>query len=179
MCEPVSVGLVAGAMVVGGVAKGISDKMAADASADAQRRNALISEQAASQALQRGEEDAGRIQMQGDAVKGAQRAGYGRSGADVNSGSAARTQEDTAMLTELDKTTARNNAQREAWGLDKQAENMRASADATESAGWLALGGDIIGGAANAAALFGGGGKGGSAARVSRPGYTDFNDQGI
>jgi hypothetical protein len=153
MCEPVSA-TIATAMVVGGVAKGIGDKMSADASADAQRRNAIISEEAASQALEKGAEDAGRIQMQGEGLKGAQRAGYGASGADVNLGSAARTQEDTAGLTELDKMTVRTNAQREAWGLEKQAQNMRSNADATETAGWLALGGDIIGAGANAAAQF-------------------------
>jgi hypothetical protein len=154
MCEPVSAGVIAGTMFAGAVTKGIADKSAADASADAQRRNAIISEEAASQALQKGEEDVGRIQMQGEAVKGAQRAGYGAAGVDVNLGSAARTQEDTSALTEMDKQTARNNAQREAWGLEKQADNMRSSAGATESAGWLAAGADIIGGAAGAASLF-------------------------
>jgi hypothetical protein len=157
MCEPVSMSVAATAIVASSVAKGVSDKMAADASASAQRRNAIVSEQAASLALQRGEEDAGRIQMKGSSLQGAQRAGYGASGADVNSGSAALTQEDTAQLTEVDKTIARNNAQREAWGLERQADNMRSSADATETAGWLALGGDIIQGASNAVALGSGG----------------------
>jgi len=147
-------GVIAGAVVVGGVAKGVSDIQAASASANAQRRNALISEQAASQALQRGVEDAGRIQMRGASLQGAQRAGYGVSGADVNSGSAAHTQLDTATLTEMDIQTAKNNAQREAWGLEKQATNMRANADATESAGWLSAAGDIIGAGASAAMLF-------------------------
>jgi len=154
MCEPVSLGIALGAVVVGGVVKGVADKMAADSSANAQRRNAIISEEAASQALERGVETTGRIQMQGASLQGAQRAGYGASGADVNTGSAERTQTDTAFLTEMDKTTAKNNAQREAWGLEKQAENTRANADATSNAGWLALGGDIIGGAANAALLW-------------------------
>src|SRR5258708_15692814 len=125
MCEPVSLGVAAGAMVVGGVAQGIAAKQAADASANAQRRNALLSDAAASQALQRGEEGAGRVQMQGASLLGAQRVGYGASGVNVNTGSAALTQEDTAGLTELDKQTLRNNAQREAWGLNKQADNMR------------------------------------------------------
>jgi hypothetical protein len=151
MCALVPV--VAGAIVVGGIVKGVSDKMNADASADAQRRNAIISEEASSQALQKGVEDVGRIQMQGASLQGAQRAGYGISGADVNLGSAARTQEDTASLTELDKKTARNNAQREAWGLEKQASNMRQNADATSSLGWLSMGADIIGAGAQAAAL--------------------------
>jgi hypothetical protein len=141
-------------MVVGGVMKGIADKKAADASADAQRRNAKVAEDAASDALQRGEADAGRVQMQGSSLQGAQRAGYGTSGADVNTGSAALTQEDTAMLTAMDVQTLRNNAQREAWGLERQADNMRRSADSTATGGNLALAGDIIGGVGNAAMLY-------------------------
>lgn len=159
MCEPVSMGVIAGAVVVGGVAKGIGDKVAADARANALDRNAIIAEDAASQALQKGEEDVGRVQMQGASLQGAQRAGYGSSGSDVNLGSAARTQEDTAMLTVMDKQTVRNNAQREAWGLQKQASNMREDADSSRTAGWLALGGDIIGGASNAALIYGAGTK--------------------
>ncbi len=153
MCEPVSMGVIAGTMVVGGIVKGIGDKMAADSRADAYDRNAVIAEEAASQALQKCEEDAGRIQMQGASLRGAQRAGYGASGADVNLGSAARTQEDTAFLTEMDMKTIRNNAQREAWGLKKQASNFRADASAARTAGWLSLGSDIIGAGAEAASL--------------------------
>jgi hypothetical protein len=152
MCAPLAIA--AGAVVVAGVAQGVAQKGAADASADAQRRNAILSDQAASHALQRGEEDAGRVQLQGNSLQGAQRAGYGTSGADVNSGSAAQTQEDTAWLTELDKQTMRNNAQREAWGLGKQADNMRKSASDTAGAGNLALGASIIGGVGNAAVLY-------------------------
>lgn len=182
MCEPVSA-TIAGAMVVGGVAKGVSDKLSADASADAQRRNAVLAEDAASQSLQRGEEEAGRIRMQGASMGGAQRAGYGASGVNVDSGSAARTQLDTVALTEQDIQTVRNNAQREAWGLETQASNMRESADSTSSMGWLQLGGDIIGGAANAASFAAGAGKsrapGGGSGDVIRPSHTSFNDQGI
>jgi hypothetical protein len=156
MCVPAAL---AGAAVVGGVVKGVSDKMQADASASAQRRNAVIAEQAAQDALDRGDVEAGRIRMKGAALQGAQRAGYAAAGVVAGEGSAGRTEMDTVHLTEMDAQTARNNAQREAWGLEKQAENMRASADATETAGWLSLGGDIIGGAVSGALSFSGSGK--------------------
>lgn len=173
MCEPVSIGL--GAVALGSsIMKGIAEKDAAEERADAMRRNADVAEQAASLALQRGEESAGRIRMQGEGIRGAQRAGYAKGGVVVNTGSAARTQEDTAALTESDVQTERNNAQREAWGLKKQAENMRKDAESTEKAGKLALAGSIIGGAANAFAI-GSGGFGGA----KPPGVAGGGDIGI
>lgn len=156
MCEPT---LIAGSVVASGIVKGVSDKMSADASASAQRRNAVIAEQAAQDALDRGDVEAGRIRMKGAALQGAQRTGYAAAGVVAGEGSAGRTEMDTVHLTEMDAATARNNAQREAWGLEKQASNMRASADATETAGWLAFGGDIIGGAVSGALPFSGSGK--------------------
>lgn len=148
MCDPVSVGIGAGVLAAGGaVMQGVAAKKAADANAKAGRRNAKLAEDAASDALQRGEEDAGRIQMQGDALESQQRVGFAGQGVDVTLGSAARTQEDTASLTAMDVETVRNNAQREAWGLERQADNMRAEAAAASKGGNLALAAGIIGGA--------------------------------
>lgn len=161
MCEPVTIAVAAaGLAVAGGVTKAVGDKMSADSAANRDRQNAIYAEDAASSALQKGESDAGRIVTRGAALQGTQRALYGASGVDVNSGSAARTQEDTAGLTALDAETARTNAQLQAWGLKTQATQFREKADNEETAGWLGAAGDIIGGVAQGASQFiGGAGK--------------------
>jgi hypothetical protein len=150
MCEPVSITMGAIALA-GGVAKGVADKQAADANAAAMKRNATQAEQAASVALQQGESDASRVQMQGEAIKGQQVAGYAGQGVDVASGSAAQTVLDTAAITGLDREVARNNAQREAWGLQAQGTNLRNAAKDATAAGNMALATGLIGGAGGAA----------------------------
>jgi hypothetical protein len=147
MCEPVSI--VAGGMALyGAISKGQAEKEAADANASALRRNAQLSELAAADARARGEEAASRVVMQGENVKGVQEVAYAGQGVDISSGSAARTVADTATITKMDEVTARNNLQREAWGLDATARNQRAAALDAEAAGQAALVGGIIGGAA-------------------------------
>ena len=150
MCEPTTIA-VAGAAVVGGVMQGVAAKNAADAEAAAGRRNAIIAEQAASDALARGAEAAGDATVQGAALGGQQTSGYAASGVLVEEGSAARTLQDTAALTAMDKERINNNAQREAWGLEVEADNMRDAADRAEDAGQNALLSGIIGGLAQGA----------------------------
>ena len=149
MCEPTSI-VIGGAIVAGAVAKAYSDDQAAKAAKAAGNRNAILAENAASDALQRGEADAARVRMQDGALAGKQRAALGSSGVDVNQGSAARVQEDTAAITAIDVETVRNNAAREAWGLRTQGLNYRANAAAAGRAGQNAVTSDIIGGAASA-----------------------------
>lgn len=151
--------------LAGGVAKGIADKGAADSSAGAQRRNADVADEAAAMALQKGENEALHLDMQASSLKGLQRASYAAAGVDSSQGSAARTQSDTDFINELDKQTARNNAQKEAWGLVQRADTMRSNADSTESAGTFSLFGDLIGGGASAIPYFASAGK-----KVKAPG---------
>lgn len=149
MCEVVTIAM-AGAAVAQGAAKAYGDHQAAQAAAAAGREGAIIAENAASDALQRGEVEAGSIQMRSASIEGRQRAGFGASGVDVNQGTAARTVEDTASITALDMETARNNAQREAWGLEVEATNRRNHANAVADQGDLAVLGDLLGGAVSA-----------------------------
>jgi membrane protein involved in colicin uptake len=145
MCEPVSATL--GTLtLLGGVAGGIAQHEAAEARADAARRNAEVADRAASHALRTGEIEVARVRMQDEALGGQQRVGYAGMGVDVTSGSAARTALDTATMTEVDVATTRRNAQLEAWGLRVQADNMRAEADDAERAGDMALAAGILGG---------------------------------
>jgi hypothetical protein len=145
MCEPVSIAL-AGTALIGGVMKGVADQQAAEANADATRRNAAVAERAADDAIRRGEFDAGRVQMEGVALEGKQRAAAGAGGVVVDQGSAGDIVEGTAAITAIDVESVRNNAQREAWGLRQNASNMRASADSMDRAGKNALLTSIIGG---------------------------------
>lgn len=162
MCAPVAV--VAVAMAASAAASGVAAKKAADANARAGRRNAGLAEDAASDALQRGEQDAAKVQRDGDAVVAQERVGFAAQGVDIASGSAAQVMMDTAGITAEDVQTVRNNAQREAWGLKTQAANMRADARDTSRAGAYALGAGIIGGVASGVSAAAGGFKGAGAA---------------
>lgn len=152
MCNPVAA--VAAVAVVQGVSQGVAANKAAKASASAARRNAEVAERAAEVALQKGEEDAATVTMQGEALEGQQRAGYAASGVVVDQGSAERTVESTETVTALDVEKIRRDAQREAWGLRRGAENMRRDAAAMRSAGRNALIGGIISGTASAASAY-------------------------
>lgn len=89
-------------------------------------RNAGIADWQATDALDRGKVEEGRQRKQTERVIGAQRAGFGMQGVDVNRGSALDVQADAAYLGELDALTIRNNAAKEAWGYTVQASNLRA-----------------------------------------------------
>jgi hypothetical protein len=159
MCEPVSIGLGLLALA-GGVSSGLANRDAAEQNAQALRNNAELARRAASDALQRGEADVGKLVMQGEALEGQQRAAYGASGVVVDAGSAGRTIEDTATITAMDVATLRNNAQREAWGLRTGAANMLRDARTQDNAADNALLGGILGGLTGAAtSLIGGSGK--------------------
>lgn len=154
MCEPVSIGTIAAVTLAGGAMKAVSDRQAASAMANRDTANAILADQAASDALQRGESDAARVQMQGSALGGAQRVGYAGSGVRVGAGSTERTAEDTAGLTTMDMMTVRNNAQREAWGLETQSSQFREKSSNENASGWIQAGSDIISSATSAEGNF-------------------------
>lgn len=105
------------------------------ASAEASLQNAQFANQAADDAVARGEFESDQQRLQTRAAIGSQRAGFAANGVDVNSGSAAEIQDDTAALGELDALTIRNNAAREAWGYRTQAQqNVLAASTARSSA---------------------------------------------
>lgn len=92
----------------------------------------------------------------GQAV-GTQRSAQAANGIDVNSGSAAQLQDDTAMIGELDALTISNNAARQAYGYRIQADQDVANASqALTNAGNNATG-SILGGFGSAFGSFAGG----------------------
>lgn len=97
-------------------AQGEYQKQVADA-------NSSLATIKAQDAVQRGNAASGRNDMQTKRMIGTQRAALASQGIDVNIGSAADVQGDTAAMGALDSLTIRNNAWREAWGYKVQALN--------------------------------------------------------
>lgn len=99
-------------------------------------QNARLAQMAALDAMARGNTEAGRVRMQGTQLARKQFVAYANSGVDPTQGTAARTQEQTAALSELDAQTVQNNAAREAWGFKaKASEFERERKNATQRTG--------------------------------------------
>lgn len=117
----------AGTQGVSALGNGISQSSALHSQADYQRlvagENARLAEIKAGDAMERGDRAANKADLQTSRLIGAQRASYGAQGVDVNTGSAAKVQSDSATLGALDSLTIKNNAWREAWGYKVQADN--------------------------------------------------------
>lgn len=174
MCEPTTLALVGmGLAVGGGVQKGVAAKSAADANADTMDSNAVLADYAAQDAVQRGEQGAGRARMRGGQTIASQRAEYGASGVDVRSGSAIDVGASTGAVSELDAQIIKANATREAFGYSTQAKGMRRQARYSRQAGDAALTSSILGGVAQAVPYGRGlsiGGGGGGASPYDVPG---------
>jgi len=115
MCNPVMMQLsAAGVAAASGVTSGQAQADAAKANADQMRYQAR-------DALVRGSIDEYRLRRDTRALAGSQVAALAANGVQVGTGSAGRLVEDTYQLGEEDAITIRNNAAREAWGLNQQA----------------------------------------------------------
>lgn len=120
-------------------------------------RNAALKEQAAQESIFAGNTSADWQRVRTGQAIGTQRAVQAANGIDVNSGSAAQLQDDTAMIGELDALTIQNNAAREAFGYQRQADQDRMNAIQTKiNAGNNAMG-SILGGIGGAFGSFAGG----------------------
>lgn len=102
-------------------------------------RNATLENQAARDAIERGQLEARNYQRQLSQQQGAQRAALAANGIDTSYGTAALVQRDLASVGAADTQTIRENAMREARGLEINAANYRASAAASRSAASAAL----------------------------------------
>jgi hypothetical protein len=91
------------------------------AAADAGKQNADMMRMQARDALARGDLEESRHRRQTRALAGSQMAALAANGVQGGTGTAARLVEDTFMLGEEDALTIRNNAARDAWGLNQQA----------------------------------------------------------
>lgn len=117
-------------------------------------KNAAFAEDAAEDAIVRGELNADEQRKKTQQTIGSQRTAFAGNGIDVNSGTAAIVQQDAAELGELDALTISNNAAREAYGYKVQASNDRTNAQyATANAESSAFG-SLLGGASSAAGSY-------------------------
>lgn len=151
----------AGAAVVGTLVSGYSAYSSAQAQGQAAsyqaqvaKNNAQIANQNSQYAIEAGQEKAQQTSLSNSAKLGQIRAAIGANNIDVNSGSAANTQESQREIGKLDTETQMSNALLQAYGYQvagtgyaAQAglENMTASQTGTAEAG--AIGGSLLSGA--------------------------------
>jgi hypothetical protein len=128
---------------------------ASKARAAQDRENAHRARMLADDALQRGEEKAGIVELASSRRQASQVAGYAHANIDPTSGSAARVVSTTAMIGALDAAIVRNNAYREAWGYELTASSLDVQAKREDRAALFSLFGAVFGGAGQLAAMAG------------------------
>ncbi|KAF6596645.1 hypothetical protein G9G39_06160 [Cronobacter sp. EKM101R] len=98
-------------------------------------QNADAAEKQANEAINSGNAQADEIRRRNRIARGNQAATLAASGADLGSGSALDMFGDTAQFGELDALTTVNNATRQAYGMQTEAENYKSQASASRSQG--------------------------------------------
>lgn len=155
MCEPITLGALAGTLAGGagmagtfGAALTATQALALGASVGSAvmsagaiysqgqvakqtaRNNATMAEYAAQDAQRRGEEQALAVQRKGAALKSAQEVGMAAKGLDLGYGTAADLVDQTDFFTQSDVATTRTNAARESWNMRAQGQQMLAKGNA-------------------------------------------------
>lgn len=120
------------------------------------KQNATFKNQTADETIIAGNTSADWQRVRTGQAIGTQRSVQAANGIDVNSGSAAQLQDDTAMIGELDALTIQNNAAREAYGYRVQAKQDVLNAGQTVQNGKTAAMGSILGGLGSAFGSFAG-----------------------
>lgn len=146
MCEPATI-----IMGVTAVMGAVAAKKQADYGQDIANNNAIISQQKADDALERGEESERRHREQVEALKGQQRSALAANGVVLDDGSALDILADTAEQGELDALTIRHNAQSEATDYLNQAGGFSAQGEMASYEGTANATASIIGGAGSVA----------------------------
>lgn len=141
------------ALGVGAVAGAASSIMQGDEAKRAAEANARMARLAAEDARRRGATQAGQARMQGSQVVAQQRAVFGVSGVDSGTGTAARLAAVTQAAAEVDAQTLRNNATRQAYGLEQQSSEMQRQGSAAQTAGYWGAAGSLLGGAGQIAGI--------------------------
>jgi len=122
-------------MVAGTLFSAYSQNQQGKYQEDLAKNNAIVQQRQADDAIKRGEVDEMNHRLKVAQMKSSQRAKFGASGADVNSGSSLDVLADTAMMGELDALTIRGNASREAYGYRVGASNTIAQGKLDKSRG--------------------------------------------
>lgn len=114
------------AMMAGGAAySATGSRQAGKAQQQVNEYNAQVADMQSLDAIARGQQEESIHRQDVKRLIGSQRAAWGASGADVNSGNAVDVQADSAKFGELDALTIRMNAAREAWGYKVAAQDSR------------------------------------------------------
>lgn len=143
MCEPttlaiaslVAAGAGAATSAYGSIQQGRAQSAQADYQSAVGRNNAIIAEQQARDAEERGAAAETAQRRQTAQLAGHQRAAMAANGVDLSSGSPLDILGDTAQFGELDALTVRSNAAREAYGFRNQGAQFTADAGAAKLAG--------------------------------------------
>jgi hypothetical protein len=139
MAAPAGMSTLAAASMAAGVGAGVLGAAGAYQQGQAAkamgRNNQIMAEYAAQDALRRGDAEAAAVQRRASQVQGAQRAALAAKGLDINAGTAGELQDQTDFFSQVDQSTARTNAARDAWSARVQGANARAQGDAAARQG--------------------------------------------
>lgn len=116
------------ASMAGGLMSAYGQLQQGEYQAGIAKNNAIVQQQQAKDALQRGEQAELHQRIRSAQAVGRQRAQMGAAGVGLSSGSPSQVLQDTAKLGELDALTVRNNAQREAYGHNVEEMNFKSDA---------------------------------------------------
>lgn len=145
-----------GMALVGGMMGAQSATQQGDYQSTMLKQDAAYKKKAADETIFAGDTAADWQRQRTKQAIGAQRTVQAANGIDVNSGSAAQLQDETAMLGELDALTISNNAAREAYGYRVQAANDINNANQAKVNAKSAATGSILGGLGRAFGSFAG-----------------------
>jgi hypothetical protein len=134
MCDPGTLAIVGTAVAVAGtVTSTVASYQQARYEANLAEANRAAENERIRDALGRGDIEARDTARRQSQLMGAQRAALAANGIDVGFGSAADLMADTAMYAREDQWTVRENTRREVMGMDINAANFGAQANAARS----------------------------------------------
>lgn len=163
MCEPVTIAM-AGGLALGAAGSALGAKSQYDqgvAADEAARTNARRMRAQAADVKAIANTEAGKVRTEATKIIGEQNVAFSASGVDASVGSPAALAAYSRAQAELDAQKMKNNAAREAWGINAQASEVEKQGKAARKAGKYAAIGTILGGGANlAGGIYGMKGKG-------------------
>jgi hypothetical protein len=178
MCEPVTIGLMsAGLALTAGGMSAAAEYKDSKAREDQAKDNARLADRAAADARERGLQEGERYLLELDALLAETTAGYAAAGVTADKGSALDVYEHNRRMGMLDLQTIRQNAEREAFGFEAEAAQLRKAADYEAETRPMRVAGTILGGVSQGVSMgagamgHGGGGRraGGSFRTVRTP----------
>jgi hypothetical protein len=141
-------------MMIGSAVSAVGQYQAGKTQERIALRNQELAEQAAADAVERGNLEEEKHRLQVGALVAKQRALIASAGVEIGTGSPIDIFADTAAKGELDILTIRNNARREAWGLKGQALNFGYQGKLAKSRGAWGASSTAFQGAATSYSLY-------------------------